>query len=123
MKRNLFHPRRQHQSAIKRIREGLQLHAVGFIIGEQQFSSLLIPLVSPPVPLADGIFSRETLERSPATDAHLAFNGFEAPAIPQLPADAAEIDVRLFQAAYHNGVPRAGISASHAQWRLAPLVP
>lgn len=74
---SLLQSRRHHQTAIQRIREGLEVHAIGLVVRKQQFPRSLIALVAPPVPLADGIVSRKTLERRYTIDAHPAFNGFE----------------------------------------------
>ena len=79
------------------IREGLEVDAIGFVIGEQQASRVLIPLMSPAVPLSHGILSREALDCLGSFDPHPAFNGFESLAIAELSADSTEIDMGLFE--------------------------
>ena len=58
---------------------------------------MLIPLISPPVPLGNGILPGEPVKRAGPLDAHHALDGFEPAAIAQLPTDSAEVDVGLLQ--------------------------
>ena len=66
------------------IRERLKVHAIDFVIGRQRFSRLLISLVPPPVPLTDGILSREALQCGHPINSHRAFDGFKSATIAEL---------------------------------------
>jgi hypothetical protein len=108
--------------AIICICEGLEVHAIGFVVGEQQAASLLISLMPPPVPLANGILSRKPLERREAADAQLALNGFEPASITQSPTHAVEIDVRLVQCQVRKVCPQYGEIEHRAAKRHEEIV-